>query len=299
MTIESLMVTQPIPITDTNLYSSDLTEEDYAAWSSATTYALGDRVILTSTHKIYESVQAANINKDPVVEFAWWVEVSSTNKWKCFDTSNSTATVANTSCQYVFNINLAVTSLGLLNLTQVSTLRVRVSDTGYDKTAYLDKILADASWYSFFIANKLNATSAVLNDLDASTGSHITVDIVGSSSLSFGVLLLGQAKSIGRGVNYGVRVGIQDYSRKVTNDWGDTILVKRAYAKRATFTVRLSRQQVDATNDFLVQLRATPSLWVASTLYTTLVIFGIYESFDTTIQYYDYSECSLNLLGLT
>jgi hypothetical protein len=53
----ALIVVPPLAITDSILVigsppATNVPENDYAAWSGATTYAQGDRVILTSTHKI-------------------------------------------------------------------------------------------------------------------------------------------------------------------------------------------------------------------------------------------------------
>jgi hypothetical protein len=55
--------------------------------AGGTTYADGDRVIVTTPniHKIYESQQAANTGNDPTTDDGtWWLEVSSTNRWKLF-----------------------------------------------------------------------------------------------------------------------------------------------------------------------------------------------------------------------
>ena len=59
----ALKVIPPVTITDSILLSSSVPETDYAAWNSGTTYSIGNRVILTSTHKIYESLQNSNLNK--------------------------------------------------------------------------------------------------------------------------------------------------------------------------------------------------------------------------------------------
>jgi hypothetical protein len=301
--IATLTVVPPVQISGAMLVSSTVPEADYAAWSSATTYALAARVIVVATHKIYESLQAGNLNKDPTSQTAWWVEVSPTNRWKCFDTSNSTQTAPGTTAQYVVNPGESVTALALLNVTDGITLRVRLDSATfgsvYDNTVYTSKILADASWYSFFIGAKKSMTSVVLTDLPAYADATVTVDITGLSTLAFGVLMMGMAKDIGQGVHYGARLGIQDYSRKETNAFGDTVLVKRAYAKRASFNLALDSADVDTVNDYLATLRATPCLWAGSTLYTSTFIFGTYESFETTISYANYSECALNLMGLT
>ena len=61
----SLSVLAPIPIADAMIVSSTAPETDYAAWSGATTYALGGRCISVATHRIYESLRANNRNNDP------------------------------------------------------------------------------------------------------------------------------------------------------------------------------------------------------------------------------------------
>lgn len=50
------------------------TTVSYAAWSGATTYALGDRAVVASggTYSLFESLQAGNLNKDPQTSPAWW-----------------------------------------------------------------------------------------------------------------------------------------------------------------------------------------------------------------------------------
>ena len=61
----ALKVIPPVLITDSILTSSNVAETDYAVWSSGTTYSTGQRVIVTTgVHKIYESLQNTNLNKD-------------------------------------------------------------------------------------------------------------------------------------------------------------------------------------------------------------------------------------------
>ena len=42
---------RPTALTDAMLTSSTAPENDYAVWASGTAYAVGSRVILTSTHR--------------------------------------------------------------------------------------------------------------------------------------------------------------------------------------------------------------------------------------------------------
>jgi len=100
MTYASVLV--PIAIDSGMLASSTEAEDDYAAYNPATTYGItdSDRVISTTTHRIYQSLRASNINHDPddVVNRAgdapWWQDVSATNRWKMFDDQVATPTIA-------------------------------------------------------------------------------------------------------------------------------------------------------------------------------------------------------------
>ena len=111
--------------------------------------------------------------------------------------------------------------------------------------------------------------------------------------------MLGQASPLGLGVNLGAGVGIQDYSRKETNDYGDAVLIQRAYAKRANFDMTLERMDVDTTVQLLASLRATPCLWIGSSQYSSTIIFGFFKDFSVTISYPMHSDCSLSIEGLT
>jgi hypothetical protein len=55
-----MRIVQPIQITDSNFVSSTVLENDYPAYSNTTGYTLGQKVILTSVHKIYESLRGGS-----------------------------------------------------------------------------------------------------------------------------------------------------------------------------------------------------------------------------------------------
>lgn len=108
-----LLVNVPITFSDADLIYTDVPETDYAAWNSGTTYALGARVILTSTHKIYESLQAGNLNKSPDTQTAWWIPVSATNRWKLLDGSLFQATSISGTMRYYWALPSAIDTVGL------------------------------------------------------------------------------------------------------------------------------------------------------------------------------------------
>lgn len=299
----ALKVVKPITLTDDMLVSSDVPETDYTEWSGATTYSIKDRVILASTHKVYESLQTGNLNKNPETELTYWIEVSATNRWKCFDTSNSTQTAQANAISYEITPGVAITSFAALNLTGATSIRVRLVDdtygTVYDQTTDLSAIPSEAYWWDWFFGVRVAPELSIFTELPSFPAANLLIDLEGTADLAVGVLMFGQSRNVGLGINLGANVGIQDYSRKETNEFGDTILVQRAFSKRASFDMLLDKSDVDSTQSYLASLRAIPCLWIGHKDYESTVVFGIYKDFQITIAYATHSDCNLTLEGLT
>jgi len=300
---QALRVIKSITVTDAMLTATSVAEADHAAWSGATTYALADRVILTSTHKVYESLQAGNLNKSPLTEPLWWIEVGPTNRWKLFDLSSSTQTLVDAADYYEVTPGQAVNALALLNITGILSVRVRLTDPSfgvvYDQTADLTAVPSESSWYAWFFEPRTEQTQFVVSDLPSYPNATLRVDVTSSGAAYIGVFAFGTQRSIGTGVQKGVRLGIQDYSRKERNEWGDTVLVQRAFASRVSFQMLIENTELDNTFNLLADLRATPCLWIGSTTYGSLSVFGFYNNFDIGITYARHSECSIDIEGLT
>lgn len=301
--MSGLTIVRPMTVTDTMLVSSTVPENDHAAWSGSTTYALGDRVILTSTHKVYESLQSSNLNNNPATAPLWWVEVGPTNRWKVFDTSNSTQTTQANSISYTIAPGGAVDSFAALNISNASSIRVRLVDatygTVYDKTTDLSAQISAPDWWQWFFGLRVVPTLSVASDLPSYPTANLIVDLTGGASLAVGVLLFGQSRTFSLGVEAGARLGITDFSRKETNDFGDTVLVQRAFSKRASFDMTLLKSEVDPVISLLASVRAVPCLWIGSEKYESTVLYGYYKTFDVVISYAEYSDCSLEIEGLT
>lgn len=297
----SLTIIKPITVTDSILTDSNVPETDYAQWAGSTTYALGDRVIVLSTHKVYESLQSGNTNKDPtsLANSAWWVEVSPTNRWKAFDTVNSTQTVQATSVYYELTPATVINAIGLLNL-DAAAVNIVITDPVagevYNQDFNLLGEIPESTWYSYFFAEIDARDSLVVTGIPAFKDAVIEVTITSGSTVSVGVIVLGKETRIGSVVSSGARLGIQDYSRKETNDFGDTILVQRAFAKRMDFSVLVDNAKLDAAYRYIAEIRATPVIWQIN---GGGAIFGWYKDFEALISYPAHTNCNLSIEGLT
>ena len=303
MSEQALTVVRPLAITPAMLVSSDVPETDYPEWTAGTTYAIGDRVMLAAQHNVYQSAVSGNVGKSPAADRAAWQEVGATNRWRPFDKSVSSQVKQADSISYRIKPGQAVTSVGVLNITGGASLRVRVIDptagTVYDKTISLARVPIASGWWMWFFGKRRAPTQALLQDLPSYPGADILIEISGTAELAVGVILLGQLRQFSMGVKMGARVGIQDYSRKERNDFGDVLVVERAFANRAGFSMLLAADEVDALHQFLSEVRATPCLWIGSKRYEATTVYGFYKSFDIVIAYFNYSDCELELEGLT
>ena len=296
-----LKVIKPLTITDAILTATDVPETDYDAWAAGATYALGDRVIVD--HMVYESAQSANTGNTPATAAEWWLEVGPTNRYRMFDDSVSRSTAQATAISVTLTPGQACNALAAINLAGCNSMRVRIVDatygTLYDQTTDLSALPQMSNWWEWFFGTRVQPTQAVLLELPHIPTAEIIVDFAGGDDLAVGVLMIGSVAEIGIGVRTGASLGIQDYSRKETNEWGDTILAQRAFAKRARFDVPIESPEIDSALRLLTGLRATPALWIGSTQYESTVVYGFYKQFDVLIAYSSIAECSLEIEGLT
>jgi hypothetical protein len=309
----AIKIVEPLNITDSILDVSgsppltNVPENDHPEWSAGTTYAAGDRVILTSTHRIYESLLGSNTGNDPTVISSpiYWIEVGPTNRWAVFDNSVSTSTVQANNITYTLEPSSAVNLLAILNINNGTEVTVTVNSPSqsptevYSKTIDIGGVPALAGWWSWFFGTRVPATQTIFDDIPPYTDGVFTVEILGGSDLSVGVIMMGQQQLFGLGIKYGARVGIQDYSRKETNEFGETILVRRAFAKRANVDLFLTKSEVDPLQRELSRIRATPCLWILSNDYESTTLFGFYKNFEILISYPEHADCELEIEGLT
>jgi hypothetical protein len=306
-------VIKPLAVVDATLVATDVPEADYPVIANATAYIIkagltnGSRVISTTTHSIYECILAftsATPAIAPDLDPAHWLRVSATNRWMLFDGRNSRRTAQATSCYYRLQPGVAINGLIARSLVGCLSVRQRLTDpvygVVYDKTLATGPTPPGSDWWSFYLGIwSSGAPEAYFEDMPAFRNAELRVDFAGTSALAVGILAFGQKREWGLGVHYGAKVGIQDYSTKNTNQWGDFDLVQGPWADRASYTVLIKAGEVDAIKAYLADLRATPAYYRGCAVYQSTGVFGIYKDFDETIVGPTWTELDINLLGTT
>ncbi len=93
-------------------------------------------------------------------------------------------------------------------------------------------------------------------------------------------------------------VGMIDYSRRVTDDFGVTTVVKRGFARRMDVRIGLPSENVSAVQRVLAALRATAARWVADDGFDWLNFVGFFKDFQLTHEVGTLSYCTLTVEGL-
>ena len=298
--MSGLIVLKPVDVTPAMLASS-VAEDDYPAYDADETYAADARVI--HGHFVYQSLQADNIGHQPDVNATWWVQVGPTNRWKAFDRSHSTQTTAINSMWFEISGTQVRSAVAMLNLSGVASIKVTVTDPQYgllyEREETLLSAQAQSNWYSWFFGVRKTKTEWRALDLPSYPNAVIRIELEGVGPIGVGVILVGDQVTIGEGVQRGARMGIRDYSRKETDQWGDVVLQKRAYSKTRSFSLVIKNEQLDEVDQLLTDLRASPVLWIAAERYDSPNVYGWYSSFDILLQYANHSECNIDIEGLS
>jgi hypothetical protein len=292
----------PTPATNATFVSSNIAETDYPAWAAGTAYAIGDRVISTTTHRKYEAV-VAGAGHDPTVPgTTFWTDIGPTNRWAMLDQAVGTLSVGTGT----IDVTLApgrVDSLAVIDTT-ADTVRVIVKVDGtvlFDQTRSTNAaggVIGD--WYTYFTAETGRVNSLVINDLPSYANAQVRVILTGdnpSGPVAAGTLLVGKSVSLGI-TEAGPSIGITDYSRKETDQFGVTTVVERSWAKRMTLRSLIETRAVDGIQRTVAGLRAKPALWIAEDGYDSLTVYGFFKDFSVDLALETISYCSLSVEGL-
>lgn len=292
-----MRVIPPLTITDAILNSSTCAEpaSGEAAWSSGTTYALEARVINTTTHRTYESLQAGNLNH-AVPNYAagetandWWLDVGPTKRWAMFDLLRNTGTTAASPLTVEIEPGERINSMALLAL-DADTIQI-VEEVGgeevYSRTIDLNtRVVTD--WYSYFFEPFSTKPSVVVFDLPPYTTGVFTVTITkASGDVTCGALVIGNHVYLGR-TQYGAQSDALNFSRVDRDDFGNSVLIQRRSVPKTNQRLLTPKSYVSRILTTRTALNAVPAVWAAiddsdHAYYEPLLILGYYRQFTIDV----------------
>lgn len=175
-------------------------------------------------------------------------------------------------------------------------------DTSYSRG---DKVVE--AGHVFINVLPQNVSTTGVDPIESSEGGYTQFEgefvweFVEEDTPYIGEIVVGELKTLGRTL-YNLRTGIRDYSRKETDQFGNTIFTVRSFAKIMSGNIDIDNEDFNNTLDFLYSIRATPTAWIATDApqYSSgAVVFGYYRDFDAVIPHPGYTTCSLEIEGLS
>lgn len=269
----------------------------------------GGSAISTSTAGSGTQTALALVNNmDPVTNPTYWLYSGASNRWKMFDKSVQSQTTGTTSITASLSFSQRVDTIPLINLTG-SSVNVKVTNPTYgtvvDKTVQLltdEMPVIDLE--SYLYAGFVQRTEVVFEDIPPYSNNQIAITVTASegAQVGIGAAVFGQARDIsstGLGVEQGARFGIDDYSIKTRDAFGNFVITERAFADRANVTIFVNNSELSSIKNFLTGLRATPVVFIGSKKHDYLTIYGFYKSWEVDVSYPDFSVLSMEVSGLT
>ena len=290
----------PITITDALFHDSNISEPSAAeiadpsyrgAYSAGTSYSINAIVLVASAHRLYQSLQNANVGHTPGAagNETWWLDYGACDRWKVFDAKvGSQAELAD---EITYEIDPGpINSVAILNL-EASSVTVTMTDVGGagPPGVWTETTLIDGLYVSDIVKTDFPTTYLT---------PHLLIEITYTGETAkVGEIVVGNYESIGA-MKYSPEVGITDYSIKTVDTFGNYTVLERAYSKRLSCETSILNSLLDATYNVLAEQRATPAVWVGSEDYASMIVYGFYKDFSITIPYKNYSLCTLEIEGL-
>ena len=291
-------VIPPITIDDSVLNSTNVLEDEYLAYSSATTYEVGDFAI--ESHKIYECQAASTLDKQPSLNPAIWTDRGATNAYRMFDQKANSLTANDTTITVVLEPSERYDSLALLQVS-AAYVDVDVSVSGssiYSETFTMQDLSAITDFYQYLFVGSQEKSTLIITDLPTHSSAITTVTIRrDSGEVSCGVLVVGKQIAVGD-LTYGWQVGIKSNSKKEIADDGSITVKKGKSSKTGDFPVIVNPNNIDYLLSNLEPLDSIPAVYIAGKQYDSQSIYGFYERLEMVIPDPVNAEYNLEVQGI-
>lgn len=267
-------------------------------YSGATTYALAETVISTVTHRVYESVQAANTGKPlpvpPETLTAWWLDVGPTNRWAMFDLKSNTQTVCPSPLTVVVTPGARVNTCGrtgiVANSAVISETSASIGGTVYGPATINLNSREVFDWYSYFFEPFSTRPSHVVFDLPPYTDAVLTATLTATSgNVKCGGMTVGTFVDLGK-VQWHAKADSLNFSKITRDDWGNATLVPIPGVPKTNQTLELDKARVNKVMETKALLDAAPALWTGlddstDDWFEMVQIVGIWKQFSIDMAY--------------
>lgn len=256
-------------------------------------------------NRLYEALVDNNDRPDmgALLDPPTWLGLGVINSLRLADGQVGTYTEAEEPLEVMFSNVDIVDGIALFNLLAQTVLIELVDETEGVVFSTGDISLVDntgvTDWYQYFYSPITNRQDFVFTGLPPYRGADVRVVLTDVSGvLQVGEIALGPIRNLGD-TEFGTSVGILDFSRKDRDTFGNFIITERRFSKRANYDISLRTNQIAFAQQLLAKLRATPAVFIGAESQPETIIYGFYRSFDIVLRGPVYSDCTIEVEGLT
>lgn len=271
-----------------------------------TAYDSGTGSITVSVYSVTGSGTLTGWTIRSEEEIGFWEEAGATNQHKMIDEYVNTKT-ENTG---TINVKFPVERVDFLTLfgleAQTVTITLRDStDTDvlwteeYDLVSSAAGIVNIVDWYEYFFG-EFTLRSELIIVVGAITFQgviEVLIETAPGEIAACGNMVAGRIFEIGS-TQFGLDLGMLDFSRYDTDDDGRTKVVPGYWSKKMEATVYLENSMVDSVHKRLSSLVGIPTAWIGSDDYESSIVYGTFRDFGVTVEGPSHSFCRLEIEGL-
>lgn len=294
---------RPFVVKAANLLSSNVAEAN-PLYNPATSYA-ADFIVRDDAAGgtfEYKSLAGSNVG-NPLNDPAKWFPLGPSNRWKSLDGKITAQTENADSVEHEIKVDGRIDGVSVLNVEAASVQVVAVDDDDgeiFNETVSLVSTYGIIDIYAYLtepIERLTDKFIPIPRVLYADLTVTVTIAAPGSTA-KVGEVIPSLSREIGI-TGAGASIGIRDYSRKAEDDFGNVVVVQRAFSKRANFTVLVAASMTDQVQTLLSRYRATPIVYLGATEYGSTLVYGYYRDFSEEIQGPSHTICTIEVEGLS
>lgn len=277
---------------------------DSAVYNPATSYSIGDIVHDSATDLEYESVANSNVGNTPATDDGTkWIVIGYVNSMRMFDGLISGQTERAESLTVQITPGTLVTSLVFFN-TQATTITVTVDEgstelyTEAKNTVRTDDV--ENIWDYFFTEPEF-FSEVVFESIPGFAGTDITIELATpGGDVLVGEVIVGYARQIGQTLE-GSRPTFRDFSVKDANEFGDPIIVERAFSRGAEYEVAIDPRETARIAKIITDNRARLSAFYPDRdmLNYGLTVAGFPEEFEPALAHRGRVVATIPIIGVT
>jgi hypothetical protein len=295
-----MIIVQPVPVTSAMVTASNVAITE-TLWTAGT-YTLGqERYVGTRLYKVIVASTTANPTVGVTATPPSWQDIGAINRFKMFDQVVNTQTTRTGLIDVSILPGTIINALAMFDLNGVSTtitMTDPIEGVVFNETKSLQDNTIIIDWYSYFFESITTVSDVVFLGLPAYGGATTRIQVnAGAGTAAIGEVVIGKQRNLGVS-NFGTSVSILDYSRKETDQFGNTVVETRPFSKRADFDVTVETGAVAAVQKALADIRTTPTVFIGDEDRAETIVYGFYRGFNIVISTPSISDCSIEVEGL-